>query len=117
MQNRKTVFEMLRFENQHCAQCVFSNLHNVAFEKVDMNNTIALRATLPCRCNLVSLFVVNRFRKKLKKSVFFVGRGIFAVVSPVTRNGCAQRVYHVDGIEIYVQPIEKSPTERFGRYS
>ena len=50
------MFEMLRFENQHCAQCVFSNLHNVAFEKVDMNNTIALRATLPCRCNLVIVF-------------------------------------------------------------
>ncbi len=27
---------------------MFSNLHNVAFEKVDMNSTIALRATLPC---------------------------------------------------------------------
>ena len=37
------------------------------------------------------------------------------VMSPVARNGCAQRVYQVDGIEKNVQPIEKSPTERFKR--
>ena len=35
----------------------------------------------------------------------------------VARNGCAQRVYWVDGIENNVQPIEERRTGRFKRYS
>ena len=51
-----------------------------------------------------------------KKKLFFCQASYFAIISPVARNGCAQRVYHVDGIGKSVQPIEKSPTERCKPY-
>ena len=42
-----------------------------------------------------------------KNKEYFGWASYISVTSPVARNGCAQRVYHVDGTEKNVQPIEK----------
>ena len=71
------------------------------------------------------LYVVVFFKVRLEgKYVVFLSLREFGknvkdrpVMSPLARNGRAQRVYQVDGIEKNVQPIDKSCTGSFKRYS